>query len=46
MKQTLTNIMTAFIGESQARNRHSMFASTAKKGEHAKEYYKRKCEEY
>lgn len=31
MKQTITNLMKAFIGESQARNRYTMFASTAKK---------------
>jgi rubrerythrin len=31
MKQTINNLMKAFIGESQARNRYTMFASTAKK---------------
>lgn len=29
--QTQTNILTAFAGESQARNRYSFFAKTAKK---------------
>jgi len=31
MKETINNLMKAFIGESQARNRYTMFASTAKK---------------
>ncbi len=31
MKKTLTNLAQAFVGESQARNRYTMFASKAKK---------------
>lgn len=31
MKQTITNLMKAFVGESQARNRYTFFASIAKK---------------
>ncbi|MDD4353728.1 MAG: ferritin family protein [Candidatus Nanoarchaeia archaeon] len=31
MKQTIINLMKAFVGESQARNRYTFFASTAKK---------------
>jgi rubrerythrin len=31
MKETINNLMKAFIGESQARNRYTFFASTAKK---------------
>lgn len=31
MDQTLKNLAKAFIGESQARNRYNMYASTAKK---------------
>jgi rubrerythrin len=31
MKETVNNLMKAFIGESQARNRYTFFASTAKK---------------
>ena len=31
MRQTLKNLTKAFIGESQARNRYAMYASTARK---------------
>ena len=31
MKQTLTNLAKAFAGESQARNRYTVYASVAKK---------------
>jgi len=31
MKKTLENLAKAFIGESQARNRYTMFAKVAKK---------------
>ncbi|MHA1342531.1 MAG: rubrerythrin [Promethearchaeota archaeon] len=31
MKKTIENLMTAFIGESQARNRYTIFAKIAKK---------------
>ena len=31
MKETLTNLVKAFIGESQARNRYSFYAKVAKK---------------
>lgn len=31
MSQTLKNLATAFLGESQARNRYTIFASTARK---------------
>ncbi len=31
MKNTLVNLATAFIGESQARNRYTFYASTARK---------------
>lgn len=31
MKRTLNNLMKAFIGESQARNRYTFYATTAKK---------------
>jgi rubrerythrin len=31
MQKTLENLTKAFVGESQARNRYSMFASAARK---------------
>jgi rubrerythrin len=31
MKQTLQNLAKAFVGESQARNRYTMYASIARK---------------
>jgi rubrerythrin len=31
MKQTLSNLAKAFVGESQARNRYTIYASVAKK---------------
>ena len=31
MAQTLINLTKAFVGESQARNRYSMYASAARK---------------
>jgi rubrerythrin len=31
VKKTVENLMMAFIGESQARNRYTMWASIAKK---------------
>ena len=31
MKKTLENLTKAFIGESQARNRYTMYSSTARK---------------
>lgn len=31
MEKTLNNLVKAFIGESQARNRYSFYAKTAKK---------------
>ena len=31
MKNTIKNLVKAFIGESQARNRYSFYAKTAKK---------------
>ncbi len=31
MKETLKNLVTAFIGESQARNRYTFYAKIAKK---------------
>ena len=31
MERTLVNLATAFVGESQARNRYNMYASIARK---------------
>ena len=31
MKETIKNLAKAFIGESQARNRYTLYAKTAKK---------------